>query len=277
MHPLLSINFWLDYIHATATKLIDGSVKIIVLVCLYLLVKRILCRLIDSGLTKLEARQGDIPSAGNANRLRTMKGLMKSVTTYLLLFILIMMILKTLGADITGIVTTVGVSGLAIGLGAQKLVKDIIAGFFLLVEDQFEVGEYVTIGALSGVVTEIGMRITRLKDDTGGLIILSNGDIATVINHSRAPVESYVDVAIANVTDLEKAKTIIDSVGEQIFRDDPASLFKAPKVLGVVSVDAAKTTLRIVINANPVQGVREQIRLREAIYKALLEKEIPTA
>lgn len=277
MNHLLSIDFWLDYIHLTATKLIDGSVKIIVIICLYLFVKRIACRVIDSGLSKLEARQAEIPSTGHANRLRTMKGLIKSVTNYVLVFILIIMILKTLGADITGIITTVGVSGLAIGLGAQKLVKDIIAGFFLLVEDQFEVGEYVTIGALSGVVTEIGMRITRLRDDTGGLIIIANGDIATVINHSRAPVESYVEVAIAKVTDLEKARTLIDSVGERLFQDNPDGLLKAPKTLGVVSVDASKTTLRVVINANPVTGVKEQIRVREAIYKALLDEEIPTA
>jgi|YelNatPaOPRAMG01_1025707.scaffolds.fasta_scaffold09638_8 small-conductance mechanosensitive channel len=277
MHNLFTIDYWVDFIHTTVTKFIDGSVKIIVFVCLYLLVKRIAGRLIDSGLTRLEKRQPNIPSAGYANRLQTMKGLMKSLLNYLLLFILILMILKTLGADITGIVTTVGVSGLAIGLGAQKLVKDIISGFFLLVEDQFEVGEYVTIGALSGVVTEIGMRITRLRDDTGGLIIIANGDISTVINHSRSPVESFLDVAIANVTDLEKAREVIDSVGERLFKEDPAGLFKPPKAMGVVAVDGAKTTLRVAISANPVQGMKEQIRVREALYKALLEKEIPTA
>jgi small conductance mechanosensitive channel len=97
------------------------------------------------------------------------------------------------------------VAGLAVGFGAQKLVKDVITGFFLLLEDQYAVGDYVTIGTVTGTVEELGMRITRLRDDDGRLYILSNGDIGQVCNMSRGPLAGVLEVAIAASADVGHA------------------------------------------------------------------------
>src|SRR5207244_3586993 len=98
-------------------------------------------------------------------------------------------------------------------------VKDVISGFFLIVEDQFAVGDFVTIGPAIGTVEEIGMRITRLRDESGRLWILSNGDISIVTNHSRAPVESFVEIGIATMADVKKAAQVLNKAGEALFRD----------------------------------------------------------
>src|SRR5205085_584217 len=145
-----------------------GGIRVIAVFIAYWLARVVANRLIDAGLARLLARQGTLlHTEERANRLRTLQGLVKSVVGYVLFFIFVIELLHELSLDVTGLITTAGVGGLAIGFGAQKLVKDVISGFFIIVEDQFAVGDYVTIGTASGEVLDIGMRITRLRDDQG--------------------------------------------------------------------------------------------------------------
>ena len=184
------------------------------------------------------------------------------------------MLLDTLGANITGIITTAGVGGLAIGFGAQKLVKDVIAGFFLIVEDQFVVGDYVTVGPATGVVEDLGIRITRVRDDQGRLWTLSNGDINVVTNYSRAPVFSFFEISVASGEDIHKAKTVVDAATLRLYNDKPGGLFAPPVMSGVCSFDSIKTTMRVSISADPSTLNAEQMRVREITRRALLDADI---
>jgi small conductance mechanosensitive channel len=184
------------------------------------------------------------------------------------------MILDALGVNVTGIIATAGVGGIAIGIGANKLTRDMISGFFLIIEDQFAVGDYVTIGVASGVVEEISMRVTRLRDDQGRIWTLSNGDISVVINHSRAQVESYIDVGIAASADVNGAVVIINSQGEELQRAESDLLKGAPRVMGISAFDSAKITLRVEVLAEPQSLQEAQMRVREAIYKRLRQEGI---
>jgi moderate conductance mechanosensitive channel len=157
-------------------------------------------------------------------------------------------------------------------LGAQKLVRDVITGFLILVEDQYDVGDMVTIGTSTGVVEEMGMRITRLRDEVGKLIILSNGDISTVINHSRGPLTVTVDVSVQPDTGLDRLRTLVESLNL------PSELWaEKPAVRGVVAMDAAKLTVRVTARSQPGQQAPAELQLRQALRDALTAAEVKLA
>lgn len=278
--------FWQDAVRLTTTR----GLKILLILVLYWIARQVLDRVVDAALARLLARHagqtGQLTAVEHANRLRTLQGLVKSVVGYVLFFVLLIMVLQELDVNVTGLITTAGVGGLAIGFGAQRLVRDVISGFFLIIEDQFSVGEFVTVGGpagsiagagVSGVIEEIGMRVTRLRDEQGRLWTLANGDIVAVVNPSRAPVESYVEVGIAAGADVRRAQEVINAAGETLYREDAGKLDSAPKVLGVAGFDGARTLLRVSVVSNPRSLSAEQLRVREAIREALAREEIGVA
>jgi moderate conductance mechanosensitive channel len=177
---------WAHFWNTHAETAMLAAAKIAVIVVAYVILRFVLGRAIrtvlGSGLARLS---GDILQARKA-RVRALQSLLSSAIGFVLGFVAIIMILQAAGLDIVPLITTASVAGLAIGFGAQKLVRDVISGFFILVEDQYGVGDTVTIGAVTGVVEGIEMRITKIRDETGKLYILSNGDISLVCNHSRS-------------------------------------------------------------------------------------------
>jgi moderate conductance mechanosensitive channel len=279
LNEVFTLAFWQKSWHDALRAIAESGVKILLILLFYWVARRIVYRVIDMTLERLMARQGPIVEGSErANRLRTLQGLVRSVTGYVLFFILISMILGQMSINVTGLITAAGVGGLAIGFGAQKLVKDVINGFFIIMEDQFAVGDYVTIGGAStGVVEEIGTRITRLRDDAGRLWIISNGDINIVTNHSRAPVEAFIEVGVAPGADVKRAEVVINEAGEELARQDGHKLLSPPKMLGVANFDASKTTLRVAVVSEPRALSAEQLRVREAILERLNREGIPVA
>ena len=119
-------------------------------------------------------------------RTKTVRTIFESVYKYVIVFIAFVTILKSIfNIDATTIIATAGVGGIAIGFGAQNLVKDVITGTFILIEDQYKMGDIVTIGTFKGEVVEIGLRSTKLQNEAGDVFMIPNGQIITVINHSK--------------------------------------------------------------------------------------------
>jgi small conductance mechanosensitive channel len=255
---------WVNEARLFAVVAGTTALKLLGVVILYLVARRLMARTVDRLLPPLIARvrpAGEIPGA----RLTTISGLLQSIGQYVLLFIAAVMTLQLLGLNVAPVLASAGVLGLAIGFGAQKLVRDVITGFLILVEDQFAVGDTVTVGGNTGVVEEMGMRITRLRDEVGKLVILSNGDISTVINHSRGPLAVTVDVSVAPDTDLERLREQVASLPlpEGVWAESPA-------VRGVVAMDAAKLTVRLVGRAKPGQQTAAEMSLRQSLRETLL-------
>lgn len=278
MTRFLSAATWHSFWQHTLEVFAARGLLILVLLIAYMLARMAVNRVIDAALARLlerEHRHGD--HEDRANRLRTLQGLTKSIAGYVLLFVLIIMLLDAVGANVAGIITTAGVGGIALGFGAQKLVKDVISGFFLIMEDQFAVGDYVTIGGATGVVEDLGMRITRVRDDSGRLWILANGDISVVTNHSRAPVESSVEIGLAPAADVAKAQELISEACESLHAESPGDLHAAPKVKGVSGWDSTHVLVRVGITTAPRHLAAEQLRVREAIHRKLVEAGIPIA
>ncbi len=123
----------------------------------------------------------------------------------------------------------------------------------------------------------MGMRVTRLLDPSGRVVIISNGDIGTVTNLSRFPVAEFIEIAVAAAADLNKAVTTINATGDAIIAQPDHHLKAAPRVLGITAFSAASITIRVSVISAPLELVAEQIRIRGALHEALAAAEIPLA
>ena len=167
--------------------------------------------------------------------------------------------------------------GFAIGLGAQSLVKDIINGFFVLFEDQYGVGDHVTIGEFSGIVESIGIRTTILRDFTGDLHLIPNGSVLEVTNHSRGDIRFIVDVEIAYEENIDEAIEVIKRTNGLFKEKHQDKLRGEIEVLGVLSLNASGVTIRVIGRAEPLSQWEMERELRKDIKVALDEAgiEIP--
>lgn len=259
-----------------ARPLLLRLLELLILLLIFLLVRFVLRRLLKRTINAVARREEETGNEGRAARVRTLGSILRSVLSYTLGFIFFVAALGTMGVDVRGVLGTAGVAGLAVGFGAQKLVRDVISGFFLLLEDQYAVGDYVTIGSVTGVVEELGMRITRLRDDDGRLYILANGDISQVCNMSRGPLAGSLEVAIAASADAGKASEVLDAAFARI--SEEMALAEPARVEGISAADAAKTVLRVRFRAGSDQRpAADTLRLREAARQALNAAEIPLA
>ena len=205
----------------------------------------------------------------------TIGEVLKSVLKYTVYIIGIGSMLYDILAKIPVALASAG--GFAIGLGAQSLVKDLINGFFVLFEDQYGVGDHVTIGQFSGIVESIGIRTTVLRDFTGDLHLIPNGSVLEVTNHSRGDIRFIVDVQIAYEENIDGAIEVIKKTSALFEEKHKEKLRSEIDVLGVLSLNASGVTIRVVGRAEPLSQWEMERELRKDIKIALDEAgiEIP--
>ena len=205
----------------------------------------------------------------------TIGEVLKSVLKYTVYIIGIGSMLYDILAKIPVALASAG--GFAIGLGAQSLVKDLINGFFVLFEDQYGVGDHVTIGQFSGIVESIGISTTVLRDFTGDLHLIPNGSVLEVTNHSRGDIRFIVDVQIAYEENIDAAIEVIKKTSTLFEEKHQDKLRSEIDVLGVLSLNASGVTLRVVGRSEPLSQWEMERELRKDIKIALDEAgiEIP--
>ncbi|AYC28388.1 mechanosensitive ion channel family protein [Paenisporosarcina cavernae] len=185
-------------------------------------------------------------------RQNTLLKLLENVIAYVVYFAAILAILSAFSINVAGLIAGAGVLGLAIGFGAQNLVRDIITGFFIIFEDQFSVGDYVRIGSAEGTVEEIGLRTTKLKGLNGELHIFPNGTIVEVVNFSINNSVAIVDVSVAYEADIMKSEALINEFLETL-PDKYDQFIKVPQLLGVQNLAASEIIMRITAETKPSQ------------------------
>lgn len=201
------------------------------------------------------------------NKSITLSLLIKSYFRYFMLFIALIMVLKELDVDYTPILASAGVLGLAIGFGAQNLVRDIITGAFILFEGQYEVGDYITTGSFTGVVEEVGLRITRLRDFSGEKHIIPNGLIETVTNHTQGNMRALIDVDVSYEDDLDKVRGVLEELSEELAAQHDV-IKEGPTVLGVQDLGDSGITIRVTAYTEPMS----QWSIERVIRKAIKER-----
>ncbi|NAO99615.1 mechanosensitive ion channel, partial [Halomonas sp. MG34] len=212
-------------------------------------------------------------------RENTLKKLIKNVVAYIVYFIAIIMILDNVfGFQVGALLAGAGVAGLAIGFGAQNLVRDIISGFFIIFEDQFSVGDYVGVAGIEGTVEEIGLRTTKVLSWTGELNVLPNGNVTQVINYSVHNGLSIVDVNIPYESNVNDAENAINNIVATL-PDKYDFIVGVPEIIGVQNLDVSHFTIRIIADTLPgfqwagERNIRKEIQ--NQLYNAGIEIPAP--
>jgi small conductance mechanosensitive channel len=255
------------------TEIAAKSIKIVGIILLAVIFKYV----IKAAITNIFKVRLKSPLRLSERRENTLYKLLNNVASYVIYFVAILTILSEF-MNITSILAGAGVVGLAIGFGAQNLVKDIITGFFIIFENQFSVGDYVRIIGFEGTVEEIGLRTTKIKSWTGELHILPNSSITEVTNFSIHNSMAVVDVSIAYEEDIDKAQNIIQEVVAKVKPNFP-EMVKDPEVLGVqmLGAGASEIVIRVAAEVLPMTHFKIARELRK-ILKLELDKagiEIP--
>ena len=237
----------------------------------YAIMRFVLLRSVEVSLNGLIRREQRVDATAlQVGRLQTIRGLVGSVVNYILIFTFGVLLLKAIGFDMLPFITTAGVVGLAVGFGSQKLVKDVISGFFIILDQQYVVGETITIAGFTGIVQELGMRSTRVLDPSGRVVIFANGDIGTVINLSRHPVMDPLEISVAANTDLQKLTTTINAAAHELMQGSAGRLQAAPTVQGISGFSAAALVVRVQVTADPSHLAEESMAVRAGLRQALL-------
>lgn len=186
----------------------------------------------------------------NDRRKNTFESLLDNAIRYTVYLIFILTSLPIVGVHITTLLAGAGIAGLAIGFGAQSLIKDLLTGFFILFEDQYGVGDMVKINNFTGTVYSIGLRLTRLQAWTGELEIIPNGQINTVTNYSKTNAQAVLDISVSYDTELPKAMRAITEVLQQLHQEND-NVVGEPQILGVQSLGMSDIVLRATIECRP--------------------------
>ncbi|MEW6243799.1 MAG: mechanosensitive ion channel family protein [Bacillota bacterium] len=210
------------------------------------------------------------------NRLRTLATLCKSVLRYIIYFAALLQVLVVLGVDTTSFLAGAGILGLAVGFGAQSLVKDVITGFFLLFEDQFSIGEYVEMAQVAGTVEEMGLRSTKIRDLSGVLHTIPNGSITTTSNWSRGNMRALVEVSVAYEEDVEQVLEILEKVCREMAREMD-TIKEGPSVLGVSKLGGSEVSILVWAKTTPMNQWSVEREIRKRVKQAFDEAgvEIP--
>lgn len=211
---------------------------------------------------------GTLLSERRAQRAKTIGSVFKSIVSVLVFGTAFLMILAELGMNLAPVLASAGILGVAIGFGAQNVVKDFLSGVFMMLEDQYGVGDVVDVGEASGKVEAVGLRITTMRDVNGTVWYVRNGEILRVGNSSQGFAVAVVDVPIGYGADVEQATDIIGRVATEVTENDPVSedVLEPPEVLGVERVSAAEgIMIRLTVKVRPGRQWAVQRSLRARI------------
>jgi moderate conductance mechanosensitive channel len=227
---------------------------------------------------RLQAMDG-LQASDFDRRVETVADVIKRAAYVVIGLVAILMILEEIGVDIRPLLASLGIVGLAIGLGAQTLFRDVISGIFILAENHYQVGDVVEIGNKTGTVERMSLRVTRVRDVHGIVHIIPNGEIRTVANRTREWSRAIVDVGVTYEDDIELAMRTLEQIGGGLVEDDTIGplLLESPVVLGVEALEDWQVRLRIMVKTLPNQHFAVQRTLRRRIQRIFAERGISLA
>jgi small conductance mechanosensitive channel len=275
--------FGLDWLAANADALIATPAKMLLIVVLAAVVRALAHR----GIRRLTDRTvtGSVPTILRPRRFRgpqsapmeqlaerrtqraeAIGSVLRSVASILVLGIAVVLVLGELGINLAPIVASAGVVGVALGFGAQNLIKDFIAGIGIILEDQYGVGDVVDLGPASGTVEAVGLRITRLRDVNGVVWYVRNGEVLRVGNKSQGFGQVVIDMPVAHDTDLERCREVMQEVADALYAEEEWAdvLLAEPESLGVEHITAEGVVLRLIVRTTSADQWRvgRELRLR---------------
>jgi len=212
---------------------------------------------------------GDPHLSEREKRARTLATILRKATAVTVAAVAVLTILQELGVDTRAIITAAGIGGLAVGFGAQNLVRDVISGFFMLMENQIRVGDVVTINDKTGVVEDITLRTTILRDLEGTVHIFPNGAIQYVSNRTKDWSRAVLDVGVAYKEDVDRVMEVLREIGEELAADEVhrQNILEPLQVLGVDDFGDSQVTIKVMVTTRPLKQWEVARELRRRIKK----------
>lgn len=214
--------------------------------------------------------QGTILSERRRQRATTIGSVMKSGVSVVILTWFVLSVLDVVGVNVAPFIASAGIVGVALGFGAQNLVRDFLSGIFMLLEDQYGVGDVVDLGEAIGTVESVGLRVTTVRDVNGTVWYCRNGEVLRVGNMSQGFAVAVLDLPVAHTANVDEAcevaeKAALDVVESNVFEED---LLGAPEMLGVNAVSADTVTIRITVKTRPGRQWAVQRGMHREILQA---------
>jgi small conductance mechanosensitive channel len=283
-HDLTLRGFW----HEHAEVLITRPAQVVATIVVALIARALLHRAIDrltrsngtgrvprilTPLKERAASSGFWESAGlvserRRQRAETIGSVLKSAVSFVVLVLAFLVILDLIGINLLPFVATTSIVGVALGFGAQNLVKDFLAGMFMILEDQYGVGDVIDLQEATGTVEAVGLRTTRIRDIEGTVWYVRNGEIIRVGNQSQQYAQVVLDIPIAASDSISVATAAIEQAAAEVYADERwlPSFIGAPEVLGVESLGREETVIRLVARVKPLEQWRVARELRGRIH-----------
>jgi len=279
MAPLLVTTGDIDWERITDWLLTHG-LRILLILALALVADLVVRVVVPRIIRPTVRRQmKDKPEEEIEQRSHTLVAVLRGSGRFVLVIWALFTILPELGVNVTPILASVGIAGIALGFGAQSLVKDVISGLFILVENQYSKGDVVTVAGTTGLVEEVGLRRTVLRDLDGIVHHVPNGQIAVASNFTQEWSRVNMNVSVAYGEDLDKVFEVINRVGHELAADAEFGplIIKAPQVLRVDAFEDSGIAIKILGDTEPIRQWEVMGELRKRLKKAFDEEgiEIP--
>ena len=261
-----------DFAARTLEFMLVRPLKIVLIVIAGLLIGRILARAARRFVMTGYHRAPITTQAPRATqRAETVGQLIASIVRGVVLAVAGLMVLGEVGVDLAPLIAGAGIAGLALGFGAQSLVKDVITGLFIVMEDQYGVGDVITLGESSGTVEDVTLRVTRLRAVDGTVWFVPNGEIKRVGNSSMEWSRAVIDVIVAHDTDAQRAGAAILEEANALAAeaDWSPAILEPPELLGVQAMDTTGLTLRLMVKTAPREQFSVARELRGRISQRL--------
>lgn len=283
----------IGWLAANIDGIVRHGLRILLIVTIALVVRFLLFRMIGR-ITR--AAHGDLPAvlrplkdradalllgptatARRTQRAQSIGSLLKSVTSFFVFTVALMLVLAELGINIGPLLTSAGIAGIAIGFGAQNLIKDFLSGIFMLLEDQYGVGDVVDLGSASGTVVAVSLRTTTVRSPDGTIWYVRNGEVLRVGNSSQGESVVTIDLPLSYRADTAKAGEIAQTTATAVAESDEFAdqVIKTPEMQGVVSMTGDSVTIRLVATVRAGQQWAFGRAVRSAVTAAFAAADIP--
>ncbi|MER5641955.1 mechanosensitive ion channel family protein [Kitasatospora sp. NPDC002227] len=274
------------WLHANWQSWVEGALRIVFIVVLALVLRAVVRKLITQLIGRMTrhseteaefgrlggllANSGVVNTERRQQRSEAIGSVLRSVASFSILGTAALMVLSALGVNLAPLLASAGVAGVAIGFGARNLVTDFLSGVFMIMEDQYGVGDEIDTGVATGTVLEVGLRVTKLRGTGGEIWYIRNGEVKRIANMSQGWSTASVDVQVGYKEDLERVEGLIRETAEQLGKETPYDelIWGRVKILGVESVAADSVVLRVEARTTPGKSALVGRALRQRLKTA---------
>jgi len=258
-----------------ATWLTTSGIKILGILITFLVLAQ-MSRWIIGWTEKFVLEKDPLLAAEAKKRANTLGNILRHALLIVISFIAILMILGELGIQLGPLLATAGIGAIAIGFGAQSLVKDVISGFFIILENQYRIGDAIEVAGVSGLVESVSLRRTVLRDLEGRVHTVPNGEIKVVSNLSKEWSRSVLDIGISYGEDMDKVVDLLSQIGKELETEEPykSAILEPLQILGLERFGESQLVIRMMVKTLPLKQWEVGRELRKRIKKRFDEKGI---